>query len=710
MAELKELAEKAGISSFYIDKTGKRHDTTDKVRTFFLNAMGFKNKNQEETDKSYQELSKERELPYVEAFFDDEPVRVSVNGEGEYILTLTDEEGNVVYKSKVSGGENILLKELKTGYYTLKAQKGNETSESLLILAPKYCYQPDFIQNREHLYGVSLMMYALRSQKSLGIGDFGDLEEVVRLTAQNGGDVVGISPLGVMSPHTLPIPLFNMLKGDVSPYRTLSRLFVNYVYIDLRREPDFINSAEVRAFMENPEVAAEIRRLNESPNVIYTAALRLKLRLLNLMYRAFLDSGTKERKETFERFKQQKGDELLNLCLFEALLEEHPGQPFWRHWTDGACEICSKETGEFKQKHKDKIDFYAYCHWIADIQLKAVQQLATKLDMKVGLYGDMPIGAASNGAEVWENKEAYVLEAGVGAPADPMRPRGQSWGFTPYHPEALKKQRYAPFIRLVRENMASCGALRIDHAMGLKRLFWIFFTEDNPVVQGAYIHYDMKVMTAILSLESNRNKCLLIGEDLGTVPEGFREYMAEHGLLSYKVFFRQKEKDGSFITPEKYMYMSLAQSSTHDQATSNGFWANEDIEVFKQCGLYVTHEQYQQNLDGRKKDRENMIKAFENEKILSDAMKQEMLRSAEHGDAIPSGIEAPVNIFGAKTNSALYLVRLCDIYAQKELDNAPGTIDEYANWRLKLSHSIEAMKQTDAFATTMALIKKNRPQ
>ena len=237
--------------------------------------------------------------------------------------------------------------------------------------------------------------------------------------------------------------------------------------------------------------------------------------------------------------------------------------------------------------------------------------------------------------------------------------------------------------------MSYAGALRIDHAMGLRRLFWVYFTANIPVVQGAYVYYDIKALTAILAIESNRAKCLLIGEDLGTVPEGFREYMAEHGLLSYKVFFRQKNKDGSFIAPKEYMYMSLAQSSTHDQATSRGFWANEDIEVFKGCGLYVNYEQYQSNLDTRRKDRENMIKAFKNEDILPQELEREMEESADKGDKIPEDLGKSVNAYGAKTNSALYFVRLCDIYKQKKLDNAPGTIDEYPNWRLKLTKRVE---------------------
>ena len=709
MTTLKELAEMAGISSSYIDKTGVEHFTTDDVRRFFLDAMHYNADSEGEIESSAARLKHKPLLEDTLSFYDTEPVTFEFNSEESYELSLIDESGKTVWKEDTEGGKITITQGLNHGYYTLRAQKNGQTrAESLLIYAPQMCYLPEFIQNKEHIYGVSLMLYALKSETSIGIGDFGDLKEIIKLTAENGGDVVGINPLGVMSPYTLSSPLFNLLKGDVSPYRSLSRLFINYAYLDLKSEADYINSPEVKKFMNNPEVKAEIKRLNESTNVLYAPALQLKLKILTMMYQYFIKKADKSRKQAFNRYKKIKGEELENLCVFEALLEAHRGTTFWRFWRDGTDDIRSAATRAFRESHKERIDTFAYCHWLADIEVKNVQKFAKSLKMKVGLYADMPIGAASNGAEVWENPKAYVLETGVGAPADPMRPRGQSWGFTPYHPQMLRRQHYAPFIRLVRENMTYAGALRIDHAMGLRRLFWGFFAKDNPVVQGAYVYYDMKTLTAILCLESNRSKCLLIGEDLGTVPEGFREYMAEHGLLSYKVFFRQKEKDGSFIEPKKYMYMSLAQSSTHDQATSCGFWSNEDIEVFKSCGLYVNYEQYQSNLLGRRKDRENMIRAFEKEGILSEEMRKEMEKSAATGEIIPEGIEEAVNAYGARTNSALYLVRLCDIYAQKKLDNAPGTIDEYANWRLKLSHTIERIKEGVEFRKTLETIRKNR--
>ena len=710
MNNLTNLAEMAGISSSYIDKTGIKHETPDDVRRFFLESMGFSAKSDEEISLEIKKMSDPRLVEDVLAFYEDEKVVVKVNGCGRFRALLKNEKGDIIYDALVEGGKEFSPEIGEFGYYNLELEEidGKRRSDCFIIYAPKYCYLPEFIKNKEHIYGVSLMMYALKSENSIGIGDFGDLEEIVRLTAKNGGDVIGLSPLGAMSPYTLPKSMLNMFKGDVSPYRTLSRLFLNYAYISLKDVEDFKNSADVLSLMNEEGVKNEIRRLNESDKVLYTPVLMLKLKILTMMYKEFIKNGSIERKNEFLRYKDEKGEELYNLCLFEALLERNRGVPFWRFWMDGTDDINSLVTRKFADENKERIDVFAYCHWLADLQLKKLQNLAIELGMKVGLYTDMPIGAASNGAEVWENPEAYVLEAGIGAPADPMRPRGQSWGFTPYHPFVLKKQKYAPFIRLARENMINSGALRIDHAMGLLRLFWGFFEEGNPVVQGAYVYYDMKVLTAILAVESNRAKCLIIGEDLGTVPDGFREYMAEHGLLSYKVFFRQKEKDGSFIKPEKYDYMSLAQSSTHDQATSVGFWCNEDIEVFRQCGLYVNNEQYMSNIEGRKKDRVNMIKAFNELGIVDEKLKGEMIDSAEKGDVVPYGLERVVNMFGAKTNSALYLVRLCDIWAQKVLDNAPGTIDEYTNWRVKLSHDIDMIKKSDCFENVMNDIKKYR--
>ena len=700
MNKLLELAELAGISSSYIDKVGEVHYTSDEVRRFFLNAMGFGVDNNEQIEQSLTKIKEVPILPKVMSFFENENISFCVKKNGFFKCKLIDEGLNVVWQNDVKGFDCIHLEKLKFGYYNLVLFDGDEEIKSLIIYAPKNAYSPQFIENNEHLYGVAVMLYALHSQNSMGIGDFSDLAEIVKLTAKHGGDVVGINPLGVMS---------HFMQSDVSPYRTLSRMFVNYVYLDLRKEVDFIESDEVQNFVNSAEISAEIKSLNLVEKVEYVRVLKLKLQIFEKMFNHF-NSCNDYRKSEFEKYCQEKGDELDNLAVFEVLLEENAPESFWRYWKNDYDKINSESVKNFVLHNKERICFYKYCHWLSDLQIKEVQNLAKSLNMKIGLYSDMPIGAASNGAEVWENPDAYVLEAGVGAPADPMRPKGQSWGFTPYHPHELKNQYYAPFIKLVRENMQYSGALRIDHAMGLRRLFWGFFTEDNPVVQGAYVYYEIKDLVAILTLESNRYKCVIIGEDLGTVPEGFREYMAEHNLLSYKVFCRQKEKDGSFIVPDKYMYMSLAQSSTHDQATACGFWSNEDIKVFKQCNLYVNDEQYINNLNGRRLDRLNMISAFEKQKMLLSSDKTDMENSVEKGNIIPQNINMLINEYGAKTNSALFLVRLNDIYKQIVLDNAPGTVVEYPNWRIKMSHGIEDICNSKQFADMMIMIKNNRPK
>lgn len=710
MQKLQELAELAGISSSYVDKTGKTHYTTDEVRRFFLKNMGYAADTESEIENSLQALQKQRLLPPVMSFYENEKIEFAINGEGDYELLLKDEAQNTVQAQKVCGGQKVCFSGLNFGYYTVLVQAENLQCESLLIYAPQKCWQPEFMQKQEHIYGTAVMLYALHSEHSMGIGDFGDLAEIVKLTAQNGGDAVGINPLGVMSPFTQNEERFaSGRQSDVSPYRTLSRLFVNYIYLDLPEEEDFKNSALVQAYMNLPETKEELARLKAGDKVEYAAVLLLKKQILEMMFQYFENAASAERKNEFAAYIQEKGAELENLAVFEALLEKNEPADYWRFWSEAYRNANSPEIRIFKQEQQTKIKFYQYCHWLADKQVKKVQKLAVSLGMKLGLYTDMPIGAASNGAEVWENPEAYVLDAGIGAPADPMRPRGQSWGFTPYHPQRLEAQHYAPFIKLVQENMQYSGALRIDHAMGLQRLFWGFFTADNPVVQGAYVYYNIKDLVAILCLESNRRRCLVIGEDLGTVPEGFREYMAEHNLLSYKVFCRQKEKDGSFIAPEKYMYLSLAQPSTHDQATACGFWKNEDIEVFNRSGLYVNEKQYSDNLEGRRSDRENMLKAFEQQQILTPVERQEMSDSMVDGNFAPIHIELKINEYCARTNSAVFLVRLNDIYRQQALDNAPGTVQEYPNWRIKMSVSVEQIKQSQEFAEMMRLIKTNRP-
>lgn len=735
MSKLEELAKLAGIASEYTDKVGQIHYTTDEVRKCFLSDMGYSCDSDSEIDSNIKKLTETPwidGLDYVNSFFTNEAdtsvhLRIpAIDADAVAIYSIEDEEGRIIngklalsdyefLESKIIEGVDyvmlapIFFKKLNPGYYHLSVTIRSKTYQSMVIMALPKCYLVEGVAEETfRVYGLAIQLYALRSQNNMGIGDYSDLKEIIQQTAKNGGDVVGVNPLGAMFPES---------RKDVSPYRTLSRIYLNYAYIDLKTVPEFQNSSEVQSFMSTAVAKQELERLCKSDKVDYFGVFKFKLHLLKMMFKYFaaehldVSKGLTTRGQKYLDFIKEKGEKFQNTCLFEALLEKHSIDGTindWRYWPYNYDKIRSFHTKEFAKVNKNMMDFYAYCHWLADIQLGEASKLCQDLKMKVGLYLDSPIGAASSGVEVWENRSIYAENMGVGAPADPMRPRGQSWGFAPYHPLRLKMAYYEPFIHLIRENMHYSGALRIDHAMGLMRLFWVYFVQNNPIVQGAYVYYNMRDMVAILSIESHRNKCMVIGEDLGTVPPGFREYMYEHGLISNKVFFRQKNPDGTYLSPENYQYLSLAQASTHDQATAYGYWLDEDLKTFKDCNLYVNEDQFKSNLETRASERALLIKAFLEQNTFCDEACLKDAQDKLDGRNVPDRLEYAVNKYVSRTKSAIFLQRIEDIYGQVVMENVPGTTSEYPNWQVKLGINLEDVEQDGRFAKIFDLIKKER--
>lgn len=735
MSKIEELAKIAGVSSEYTDKVGQIHYTTDEVRKCFLKDMGYPCDSDSEIDATIKKLDETpwREgLDCVNAFFTDEQdtsVRLHIpeaDRKDAAVFELEDENGRIIEgrtelsslpvleRRNIDGTEYVMLTpvffaKLTPGYYHLTVTVGGQKYQSMIIMALPKCYLVDGIaEEKFRVYGLAVQLYALRSKGNMGIGDFTDLKNVIKLVSENGGDIVGVNPLGAMFPES---------RSDVSPYRTLSRVYLNYAYIDLTAVPEYQEAPQVRALAETPDVKAGIEHLRRLDKVDYYGVFKLKLQLLRAMYDYFksehlnAEKGISPRGRAFLDFVKEKGEKFENICLFEALLEKHGidgTRNDWRYWPYNYDKIRSFHTREFAKMNRELMDFYAYCHWLADVQLAEAAELCQKLGMKVGLYLDSPIGAASSGVEVWENRSIFAENMGIGAPADPMRPRGQSWGFAPYHPQKLRMAYYEPFIHLIRENMKHAKALRIDHAMGLMRLFWVYFVQNNPVVQGAYVYYNMKEMVAILSIESHRAKCMVIGEDLGTVPPGFREYMFEHGLLSNKVFFRQKDKDGSYLAPDKYQYLSLAQASTHDQATAYGYWLDEDINTFNGCSLYVNEEQFKNNLAARASERALLIRAFSEQNTFCDEKCLEDAKAKLDGHSVPDRLEYAVNQYVARTKSAIFLQRIEDIYGQVVMENVPGTTHEYPNWRVKLNIDVEDMETDGRFRSIFDVIRAER--
>lgn len=716
---LKNLSKFYGITSFYIDKMGIKHFTNDNLRKTFLKSQGIKNFKETSLQKVLKNLEN---FPYlngfenVYSFFDNEKIEIPFfikknHIEKKVVFTFINENGlkkeiikkldkKLITQTKKIDGKiyyKLLIpfhKKFEPDYYNVIAQIDEKIFQTFLIIAPKSSYLPSVIQAKKKILGLSVQLYAIKSKHNMGIGDFSDLKTFITLAHKYGCDFVGINPLGVMTSNP---------SSDVSPYRTLSREYINYIYLDLQEIDDFKNSKDIQKYIKTPEYKKSLLKLKNAKTIDYKSIFNFKLKLLNLMYKHFKEEHLKKgsiRAKYFQKFLNTEGIKLQNLCLFETILEKQ--NSYWKNWQNDLQNINSNVVQKFKKHHKDRIEFFAYAHWLSHIQLESIKSLTKKLKMKIGLYLDIPVGAASDGVEVWEKPSHFMDNIDIGTPPDTIRPKGQTWGLIPPNPIVMKQTNYKDFRNLLRQNMKYANAIRLDHSFSLMRLFCI--SQKNG---GAYIDYNFKDMTAILCLESYKNKCLVIGEDLGNVPDGFPEMMAQHNIFSNKILFRQKDENGNFLNTDKYPYYSLCQVSTHDQATSCGYWISEDIEINKKCNLFPKESQYIANLAERDEEREDFIKILKKTKSFYKNNEKSFIKNI-HGKNVPKYLEYSFNIYGAKTKSAIYLVKTVDIYGQIEMENVPGTVDEYPNWRVKLPILLDDIESDGTMRRFFKEIKKYR--
>jgi 4-alpha-glucanotransferase len=314
--------------------------------------------------------------------------------------------------------------------------------------------------------------------------------------------------------------------------------------------------------------------------------------------------------------------------------------------------------------------------------------------MALGVYRDLAVGSGSVGAEGWSNPEVVARQAHAGAPPDIVNPAGQNWGLPPFNPRALRESGYAPFIELVHANMRYCGALRIDHAAGLQHLYWI--PADREASEGAYVAYPFDDLVGILALESCRNQCLIIGEDLGTVPAGFSENLNKHGILSYRVLYFELDESGEFMAPEKYPAHALATVGSHDLATLKGWWRGDDIEIRERHGLYP------EPLEGR---RQRMIRLQAKQRLLS-ALRREGLDPGPDDDFFR--LSLVVHAFLARCGAAIAMVQLENLTGEVSQTNLPATSTEYPNWRRRLSKSLEILRTDPDIAAVIDAVRRER--
>ncbi len=562
---------------------------------------------------------------------------------------------------------------LPLGYHRLAVEPGG--ASATLIVTPGRCWLPDALAAGSRRWGIAAQLYLLRSATDWGIGDFGDLRSLVELAAARGADVVGVNPL-----HAL----FTDNPEHASPYSPASRLLLNILNIDIGAVPELLDCAEARDLLGSAAFRARIAGARARPLVDYTAVTALKLEALELLFAAFRTDATEARREAFAAFRREQGEVLERSCLFLALREHFarrdPALADWRSWPAPFRDPDSPELRRFAQEHAQRIDFQAWLQWVADTQLGAAAQAAAARGMVVGIYRDLAVGADSAGAETWANQKAVVSGVQVGAPRDIFNPAGQDWGLPPFHPRALREEAYRSFVELVRANMRHAGALRIDHVMGLLHLFCI--PAGRKPAEGAYLQYPLDDLVGILSLESQRNRCLVIGEDLGTVPAGFRERMAAANILSYRIlFFEQDEESGALLPPDAYPPLALAVLGSHDLPTLRGWWEGRDIDLKQRYGLLPTPEEVTLQRDLRQRDRAALLAALRASGLLA----------AEPAEPDMASLSRAAHAFVARSASMLAVVQLDDMVDEGDQVNVPSTSYEHPNWRRKLSVPLEEL-------------------
>ena len=725
---LARLAQRCGIAAEYHDIWGKPHPTSDQTRRALLTAMHFP----VDADPSalLQELE-DREwrspLPPVMALRVGEvpsvPLTLPTTLAGRsrrWILssesgdTLTGEflpATLVRLDEKHVDGVNLLRGELRLpalnepGYYRMEVdQLEGESLPQMamtLIVAPPACYQPESVTGEGRVWGPSVQLYGVSSRRNWGMGDFGDLLTLVDLTADVGGGVVGVNPLHALFPDD---------PGRISPYSPSSRCFVNILYLDVEAVPEFSECEAARRLVGSDRFQARLRRLRAGDQVAYEEVAAAKREVLALLYRHFrdqhltLDTG---RARAFHVFCQAGGEALERHARCEALQEhfrrENSSVWGWPAWPEAYRHPAAPAVETFAADHAQAVEFFIWLQWLADEQLAVVGQRCRRRGLGVGLYQDMALGVNPGGSEAWAWQDVFATGAYAGAPPDDFALLGQDWGLPPLVPHRLRQAAYAPFIAVMRANMRHAGALRIDHVMALARVFWV--PAGLSAVEGAYVAYSLEEMLAIVALESHRNRCMVIGEDLGTVPEGFRPRLAEAGLLSYRPFLFERTTDGSFKPPADYPRQALVAVSTHDLPTLRGFWQGKDLDTRAALQLLPSEEQRARLVLERSQDRGRMLMALEREGLLPEGL-------GIHPVSMPEATQPfvlAIHAYLARTKAQVLVVQPEDIFGVTEQANLPGSRDDqHANWRRRLPLSIEDWRDDGRFTDLGEALRRER--
>lgn len=693
-SRLEALAALAGVSPHWIDYRGvDRRVSADSLRAI-LTALEVRCDTEAAVAESLRRLEAEASAPRLPAMIVvrvGESIRTGLHGRLAY--RIDHEQGT--HESGLSGtdehGVALLPAQQVAGYHRLEI----DGRQAQLAVAPARCYGLDdalAASGRSpgaRLWGLAAQLYSLRHSGDGGIGDFTALAQLADEAGRHGADALAVSPV-----HAL-------FAADVerySPYSPSSRLFLNALHVD---PATVFGAARVQAAIARLGLGAELGALEARPLVAWPAAARARLLLLRTLYAELpqLDAATLE---DFARFEREAGTALRDHACFEALQAHLLGgsTPCW-HWRDWPAEYRDPHgpaVQAFAAARPDELRFHRCLQWLAERGLRAAQAAARAVGMAVGLIGDLAVGTDGGGSHAWSRQHDLLLGVGVGAPPDALNALGQGWGLTAFSPRALQAHGYAPFIELLRAQLRDVGGLRIDHVIGLGRLWLV--PDGRHATEGAYLRYPLEDLLALIALESWRHRAVIIGEDMGTVPAAFRPRMDAAGILGMRVLWFERDW-GLFVEPQRWPANVVALTTTHDLPTVAGWWSGRDIAWRTQLALYGEGQDEAGDLAARVEDRGRLWAAFEHAGVVS---------GAAPGPEAPVAVVDAALAFVAKTPSPLALIPAEDLLALDEQPNVPGTVDEHPNWRRRLPADVGTMLAEPRVAARLATLARERPR
>jgi 4-alpha-glucanotransferase len=670
-SDLRSLAAAYRVATHYDDWRGRPVDVPDSTVEAVLGAMGVDVSDPAAALQAVEDDRWRRMLPPCvvttrgeERTFwvhvpDGEPVEVTIDletGGHHEGLRQVDQwvQPRDVDGRRVGEATFAVPRDLPLGYHVIRARCGEAEASSTLIVTPSWLGLPPSLGERRG-WGFAAQLYSVRSRQSWGVGDLVDLTDLaVWSGAELGADYLLVNPLHAAEP---------VAPMEPSPYLPTSRRFFNPLYLRVERIPEYAElAAAERARVD--DLATGVHRDLDTVDVIdRDTAWTAKRAALRILHEAPRTAG---RELDLAAFVRRHGDALRDFATWSVLAQERGND--YRDWPVELQDVHSPAVAEAVAARRDEIAFEMWLQWVVDEQLDAAQAKALAAGMSLGTMHDLAVGVHPGGADAWRLRSTYASRIQVGAPPDAFNQVGQNWSQPPWRPDQLDERGYAPFRDLIAAVLRHAGGVRVDHIIGLFRLWWI--PEGRPPSEGTYVRYDHEAMIGVLALEAARAGAVVVGEDLGVVEPSARDYLASRGVLGTSILWFERDGSGEPLPAEKWREYCLASVTTHDLPPTAGFLAGDHVRLRDELGL--------------------LERSVEEETASDDAERGSWLGEVRSRGLLPTGADTEETVLAlhrylALTPSRLLNAALTDAVGDRRTQNQPGTTDEYPNWRVPLS-------------------------